>query len=217
LRDFEVRRSGSVVAVSSSSSSQNNARCRSSLQGRAKVSPGLGPEDTVAAGYSHTCAVKADGELVCFGDDEVEQCHVPPGLWRGTVMLGRHPVGQRPHLTRRNTNRSDAKPYAYARGARRLSQQCSRLPLHRWMALWMARWVLSQSFPHQLFICMPHAVSARRRGHGGGCRPHTWMAFKTAYIDVRPSGIVAQLQTSSASLCIAPVPAEGKKHRKQTV
>jgi hypothetical protein len=41
--------------------------------------------------------------------------------------------------------------------------------------------------------------------------------LETAYIDVRPSGIVAQLQTSSARLCIAPVPAEGKKHRMQTV
>ena len=46
----------------------------------AVVPPDLGPVVAVAAGRFHTCAVKASGELVCFGDNEYGQCDVPPDL-----------------------------------------------------------------------------------------------------------------------------------------
>ena len=34
----------------------------------------------VAAAMYHTCAVRASGELVCFGNNRYGQCDVPPGL-----------------------------------------------------------------------------------------------------------------------------------------
>ena len=39
----------------------------------------------IAAGSQHTCAVKANGDLVCFGDNECGQCDVPPDL--GCLLL----------------------------------------------------------------------------------------------------------------------------------
>ena len=45
------------------------------------VPPDLGPVVAVAAGYYHTCAVKASGELVCFGgNNDSGQCDVPADL-----------------------------------------------------------------------------------------------------------------------------------------
>ena len=44
-----------------------SARCRADL----------GPVSAVAAGWYHTCAVKADGQLVCFGWNDDGQCAVP--------------------------------------------------------------------------------------------------------------------------------------------
>ena len=38
------------------------------------------PEGTLAAGKNHTCAVRTDGRLVCFGDDRAGQCNVPADL-----------------------------------------------------------------------------------------------------------------------------------------
>ena len=52
----------------------------SNRDGQCDVPPDLGPVKAVAAGWSHTCAVKADGELVCFGDNMDGQCDVPPDL-----------------------------------------------------------------------------------------------------------------------------------------
>ena len=40
----------------------------------------LGPVVAVASGHSHVCAVKATGELVCFGDNDCGQCDVPTDL-----------------------------------------------------------------------------------------------------------------------------------------
>ena len=41
----------------------------------------LGPVSAVAAGWYHTCAVKADGHLVCFGwNNSGGQCAVPADL-----------------------------------------------------------------------------------------------------------------------------------------
>ncbi|CAE7804148.1 UVR8 [Symbiodinium sp. CCMP2592] len=40
----------------------------------------LGPVVAVSAGESHSCALRADGQLVCFGDSENGQCEVPPDL-----------------------------------------------------------------------------------------------------------------------------------------
>ena len=37
----------------------------------------LGPVLSVAAGLRHTCAVRADGRLVCFGCNVDGQCDVP--------------------------------------------------------------------------------------------------------------------------------------------
>ena len=34
----------------------------------------------IAAGRHHTCAIRANGQLVCFGDSSNRQCHVPPDL-----------------------------------------------------------------------------------------------------------------------------------------
>ena len=34
----------------------------------------------IAAGFRHTCAIQADGELICFGDDQVGQCNIPLDL-----------------------------------------------------------------------------------------------------------------------------------------
>ena len=34
----------------------------------------------VTAGTWHTCVVKANQELVCFGNNDYGQCDVPPGL-----------------------------------------------------------------------------------------------------------------------------------------
>ena len=42
--------------------------------------PDLGPELAVAAGALHTCAVRADGRLVCFGHNTHGQCDVPADL-----------------------------------------------------------------------------------------------------------------------------------------
>ena len=57
----------------------------SNRDGQCDVPPDLGPVKAVAAGWSHTCAVKADGELVCFGGNKDGQCHVPPDLGRVTA------------------------------------------------------------------------------------------------------------------------------------
>ena len=35
---------------------------------------------SVSAGQAHTCAVQADGQLVCFGDNYFGQCDVPADL-----------------------------------------------------------------------------------------------------------------------------------------
>ena len=35
---------------------------------------------TVAAGYYHTCAVRSDGRLICFGRNGNGQCDVPSDL-----------------------------------------------------------------------------------------------------------------------------------------
>eukprot|EP00933_Yihiella_yeosuensis_P070231 TRINITY_DN7792_c0_g1_i13.p1 TRINITY_DN7792_c0_g1~~TRINITY_DN7792_c0_g1_i13.p1 ORF type:complete len:101 (+),score=6.48 TRINITY_DN7792_c0_g1_i13:242-544(+) len=43
-----------------------SALARNSL-GQCNVPPGLGSVVSVAAGKHHTCAVKSNGELVCFG------------------------------------------------------------------------------------------------------------------------------------------------------
>ena len=41
----------------------------------------LGPVLAAAVGSYHTCAVQADGQLVCFGDSTLaNQCDVPPDL-----------------------------------------------------------------------------------------------------------------------------------------
>ncbi|CAE7890014.1 unnamed protein product [Symbiodinium sp. KB8] len=40
----------------------------------------LGPVSSVSAGYDHTCAVTADGRLVCFGESRSGQCDVPEPL-----------------------------------------------------------------------------------------------------------------------------------------
>ena len=50
------------------------------MYGQCEVPPDLGPVVTVASGYFHTCAVKASGELVCFGSNKNGQCEVPPDL-----------------------------------------------------------------------------------------------------------------------------------------
>ena len=34
----------------------------------------------VAAGGQHTCAITSAGGLVCFGEDHVGQCRVPPNI-----------------------------------------------------------------------------------------------------------------------------------------
>ncbi|OLP75846.1 E3 ISG15--protein ligase Herc6 [Symbiodinium microadriaticum] len=40
----------------------------------------LGPILAVSAGFGHTCAVRADGELICFGWNHAGQCDVPADL-----------------------------------------------------------------------------------------------------------------------------------------
>ena len=37
----------------------------------------IGPVTAVAAGGGHTCAVQADGTLVCFGANDYGQCAIP--------------------------------------------------------------------------------------------------------------------------------------------
>ena len=50
-------------------------------RGQCDAPPDLGPVVAVAAGGGHTCAVKASGELVCFGYNHMfGQCDVPPDL-----------------------------------------------------------------------------------------------------------------------------------------
>ena len=40
----------------------------------------LGRVVSVSASYGHTCAVQADGQLVCFGHNPNKQCDVPADL-----------------------------------------------------------------------------------------------------------------------------------------
>ena len=40
----------------------------------------MGPVIAVAAGDNHTCAVKASGELVCFGYNQDGRCDTPADL-----------------------------------------------------------------------------------------------------------------------------------------
>ena len=40
----------------------------------------LGPVLEVSAGDDHTCAVRANGQLVCFGHRQYEKCDVPAKL-----------------------------------------------------------------------------------------------------------------------------------------
>ena len=54
-------------------------------RGQCNVPPDLGPVVAVAAGGGHTCAVKASGELFCFGENGDGQCDVPPDL--GPVVV----------------------------------------------------------------------------------------------------------------------------------
>ena len=42
----------------------------------------------VAAGDEHTCAVTSIGDLVCFGEDHVGQCRVPPDAGSMLMHLG---------------------------------------------------------------------------------------------------------------------------------
>ena len=44
------------------------------------VPANLGPVLSAAACARHTCAIKADGSLVCFGHNEEGQCTVPADL-----------------------------------------------------------------------------------------------------------------------------------------
>ena len=53
------------------------ARCR--LEQR-DAPAGLGAVVAVSAGYSHTCAVRSDGQLACFGSNASWHCNVPAGL-----------------------------------------------------------------------------------------------------------------------------------------
>ena len=43
--------------------------------GECDVPTDLGPVVAVSAGYDHTCAVRSDGQLVCFGWNRNGQCH----------------------------------------------------------------------------------------------------------------------------------------------
>ena len=52
----------------------------SEATGRCDVPSDLGTVSAVAAGYCHTCTVRADGQLVCFGGNSAGQCDVPPDL-----------------------------------------------------------------------------------------------------------------------------------------
>ena len=40
----------------------------------------LGAVVAVSAGEDHTCAVRSDGQLVCFGANSYGQCDVPTDL-----------------------------------------------------------------------------------------------------------------------------------------
>ena len=44
----------------------------------------------MAAGYSHTCAVKANGELVCWGFNSDGQCNVPPHVGQVAAVAAGH-------------------------------------------------------------------------------------------------------------------------------
>ena len=46
------------------------------------------PTTTVAGGVFHTCAVKADGQLLCFGFDGYGQCNVPTDLGPVVAVAG---------------------------------------------------------------------------------------------------------------------------------
>ena len=53
------------------------------------------PEESVSAGYLHTCEVKSDGTVVCWGNDEWGQATPPPGEF-ASVSAGRlHTCGVR--------------------------------------------------------------------------------------------------------------------------
>ena len=53
------------------------ARCRLEQH---DAPAGLGPVLAVSAGDYHTCAVRSDGQLACFGSNGDGQCNVPAGL-----------------------------------------------------------------------------------------------------------------------------------------
>ena len=45
-----------------------------------KVPMGLSNVIAIAAGFSHSVALKRDGTVVCWGKSSLEQCSVPAGL-----------------------------------------------------------------------------------------------------------------------------------------
>jgi hypothetical protein len=48
--------------------------------GQTSVPAGLSGVVKIAAGYSHSVALRADGTVVCWGDNRYGQCNVPAGL-----------------------------------------------------------------------------------------------------------------------------------------
>ena len=48
------------------------------------------PEESVSAGYLHTCEVKSDGTVVCWGNDEWGQATPPPGEKLSKVVIDAH-------------------------------------------------------------------------------------------------------------------------------
>ena len=53
------------------------------------------PQPDTAAGWSHTCGIRTDGTVTCWGDNTHAQADPPPGEFNAIAAGGTHSCGIR--------------------------------------------------------------------------------------------------------------------------